>query len=88
MEEDAKQFLLRVVRSLTAGLLWLFINMTLGIYLGLLLFEDVPSTGNIIFYLWFVLSIGLLIRYLIRTWWPKNTDLTVNENEANRHERA
>jgi len=74
MEEDAKQFLLRVVRSLTAAMLWLIINMTLGIYLGLLLFDDVPSTGNIIFYLWFVLSIGLLIRYLIRTWWPKNKE--------------
>ena len=74
MEEDAKQFLLRVVRSLTAAMLWLIINMTLGIYLGLLLFDNVPSTGNIIFYLWFVLSIGLLIRYLIRTWWPKNKE--------------
>ena len=58
MEEDAKQFLLRVVRSLTAALLWLIINMTLGIYIGLLLFDDVPSTGNIIFYIWFVFSIG------------------------------
>jgi membrane protein DedA with SNARE-associated domain len=76
MEEDAKQFLLRVVRSLTAALLWLLINMTLGIYLGLLLFKNSPSTGNIIFYIWFILSIGLLIRYLIKVWWPKNNDLT------------
>ena len=88
MEEDAKQFLLRVVRSLTAALLWLIINMTLGIYFGLLLFEHVPTTGNIIFYLWFILSIGMLIRYLLRTWWPKNPDLNANNNEANRHEQA
>jgi hypothetical protein len=88
MEEDAKQFLLRVVRSLTAALLWLFINMILGIYIGLLLFEDVPSTANIIFYVWFVLSIGLLIRYLVKIWFPKNTDLNTDNNEANMHGQA
>lgn len=75
MEEDAKQFLLRVVRSLTAALLWLFINMTLGIYIGLLLFDQAPSTANIIFYIWFILSIGLLIRYLMKVWWPKDRTL-------------
>ncbi|MHA4843065.1 hypothetical protein ACX0G7_02820 [Flavitalea antarctica] len=75
MEEDAKQFLLRVVRSLTAALLWLFINMTLGIYIGLLLFDHAPSTANIIFYIWFILSIGLLIRYLMKVWWPKDRTL-------------
>ena len=73
MEEDAKAFLLRVVRSLTAALLWLFVNMTLGIYIGLLLFDRSPSTANIIFYIWFLLSIVLLIRYLMKTWWPKRS---------------
>ncbi|RYY16025.1 MAG: hypothetical protein EOO04_27630 [Chitinophagaceae bacterium] len=71
MEEDAKQFLLRVARSITVSLLWLFINMTLGIYIGLLLFEDYPSTANIVFYIWFILSLAFLIRFLIRTWWPR-----------------
>jgi len=72
MEEDAKEFLLRVVRSLTAALLWLLINMTLGIYLGLMIFVDSPSTANVIFYVWLLLSLAFLIRYLIRIWWPKN----------------
>ena len=85
MEEDAKQFLLRVLRSLTAGLLWLFINMTLGIYLGLLLFDDKPSTANFIFYAWFVLSLVLLIRYLIKIWSVADTDLSADDQEFNRH---
>jgi hypothetical protein len=74
MEEDAKAFLLRVVRSITAAILWLFINMTFGIYLGLMLFDTTPSTANIIFYIWFILSDALLIRYLMKTWWPKKQE--------------
>jgi hypothetical protein len=72
MEEDAKAFLLRVVRSITAALLWLFVNMTLGIYIGLMLFDHSPSTANIIFYVWFLLSLVLLILYLKKTWFPKS----------------
>jgi hypothetical protein len=68
MEEDAREFLWRIVKSLTAGLLWLMINMTLGIYAGLLIFKGAPTTGNIIFYVWFVGSLGLLLFYLYRVW--------------------
>jgi len=68
MEEDARQFLLRVVRSLTAGLLWLLINMTLGIYLRLLIFDGSPSIGNIVFYCWLIASLFLLLRYLYNVW--------------------
>ena len=71
MEDDAKEFLLRVVRSLTAALIWLLVNMILGIYIGLMFFEESPSVGNIIFYVWLILSLVLLIRYYIKIWWPK-----------------
>jgi hypothetical protein len=68
MEEDAQEFLWRVVKSISSGLLWLMINMTLGIYIGLLIFEGSPSLGNIIFYCWLLASLGLLIYYLYRVW--------------------
>ncbi|RYZ31011.1 MAG: hypothetical protein EOO10_00670 [Chitinophagaceae bacterium] len=70
MEDDARAFLLKVVRSLSMALTWLFINMTLGIYNELMMFDDKPTTGNIIYYIWLVLSLAFLIRFLVRTWVP------------------
>jgi hypothetical protein len=68
MEDDAKEFLIRIVRSLTVGLLWLMINMTFGIYLGWLMFEGAPTLGNFIFYAWLIISLALMILYFVRTW--------------------
>jgi hypothetical protein len=68
MEDDAKAFLLRIVRSITVGLLWLLINMTFGLYLGWLVFEGAPTLGNFIFYAWLIISFALMILYFIRTW--------------------
>ena len=51
MEPEAKDFLKRVVWSLSAGLLWLMLNMTMGIYFDLLFIRDGVSIGNIVFYL-------------------------------------
>jgi hypothetical protein len=71
MEDDAREFLLRVVRSLTAALLWLLVNMILGIYIGLMFFEGSPSAGNLIFYGWLIISLLILVRYYIKIWWSK-----------------
>jgi hypothetical protein len=68
MEDEARAFLLKVVRSLSMALTWLFVNMTLGIYNELMVFDDRPSVGNIIFYIWLVLSLAFLIRFFVRTW--------------------
>jgi len=76
MEDEARAFLLKVVRSLSMALTWLFINMTLGIYNELMVFDDRPSVGNIIFYIWLVLSLAFLIRFLARTWITGSTKKT------------
>jgi hypothetical protein len=68
MEDDAKAFLMRIVRSLSVALLWLMINMTFGIYLGWLVFEGAPTLGNFIFYGWLIISFALMILYFVRTW--------------------
>lgn len=71
MEEDAKRFLRKIVSTLSVAILWMLINMTWGIYLGWMIVEDHLRTGNIIFYAWFVISLGLMLFYFSKLWRPK-----------------
>ncbi|MES2430117.1 MAG: hypothetical protein V4556_04215 [Bacteroidota bacterium] len=68
VEPDVKDFLVRVLQSLSMAMLWLLVNMTLGIYFNFAFFEDEPSLGNYIFYAWFLISLGLLIFYYVKKW--------------------
>ena len=70
MEPDVKDFLQRVVWSISAGMLYLIINTTMGIWGGWLFFYETPTLGNYIFYAWLLFSTIVLIRLLIR-WWKK-----------------
>lgn len=67
-ETDVQDFLQRIVWSISAGLVWLLINMTAGIFGGWLFFDNRPTIGNIIFYCWMVISMAALLRFLYRTW--------------------
>ena len=70
MEPDIRDFLKRVVWSISFVLLYMIINSTVGIAGGWLFFYDTPALGNYIFYTWLLLStIGLL--YLLIKWWRK-----------------
>jgi hypothetical protein len=71
MEPEAKDFLKRIVLSLFLGLLWLFINMTLGIYYDLLPIYGRPDLGNILFYVFFAGTGVLYSFFLYRTWKKK-----------------
>ncbi len=68
MEPELKAFFIRVLYSLTAGLIWMIINMWGGIYLGWLFFEGNMKTGNIVFYSFMVLSFAGLIWYYVKLW--------------------
>lgn len=71
MEEDASRFLKRVMWSLSSGLIWLFINIGLGIYNGWMIPEGKISLVNIIFYVWAMLSLGALIWVNYKIWKEK-----------------
>jgi hypothetical protein len=68
MEPDIKNFLSRVLSSLSMTLLWLLVNSTIGIGFNYGFFETKPTTGNYIFYLWFLLSFFFLVVYLLKKW--------------------
>ncbi|MCW3092264.1 MAG: hypothetical protein JWN83_1708 [Chitinophagaceae bacterium] len=67
-DPDVRKFFTRIVNSLAIGLLWLFINSTIGIGLNLAFFDDRPGVGNYLFYCWFLISLFLLILFYKKKW--------------------
>ncbi|CAN5489477.1 hypothetical protein BH11BAC3_BH11BAC3_24570 [soil metagenome] len=68
MEPDIRAFLIRIVQSISMGILWLLVNMSIGIYFGFAFFEGSPTLGNYIYYVAFLVSLFFLLRYLRRKW--------------------
>ena len=68
MEPEVREFLIRIVQTLSMGLLWMLVNMTAGIYFGFGFFDDKPSFANYIYYVFFLISLGLLILYFRKKW--------------------
>ncbi len=68
MEESAVRLLKKVIRTLSAAILWLLAINTIGIYLGWMFFYGRPTIGNYIFYAFMLISFVMLIRYYIKLW--------------------
>ena len=68
MEPEAAAFLKRISFSLGIGLLWMILNSTFGIMFDFAFIHDHITAGNIIFYIWFVISFALMLWLLIRLW--------------------
>lgn len=71
IEPDVQDFLKKIVSSLFLSLIWLMVNMTLGIYFGLFFPREKISIGNLVFYIFLSGTFFLLIRFLYRTWKKK-----------------
>ena len=68
MEPEVRAFLIRVAQTIFVGLLWMAINSTLGIMYDFAFIHDKLSLTNILFYIWFVTSLGLLLWFYIHLW--------------------
>jgi hypothetical protein len=68
MEPEVREFLKRIVLSLSVGIFWMAINSTLGIMYDFAFVHGSVSAGNIIFYIWFLASLALLLWYFVRLW--------------------
>jgi hypothetical protein len=68
MEPEMRAFLLRILYTITMGLIWMIMNVWAGIYMGWLFFEGNMKTGNVLFYSFMVISLGFLIWYYVRLW--------------------
>ncbi|MBC7902624.1 MAG: hypothetical protein H7Y27_04350 [Gemmatimonadaceae bacterium] len=70
MEDDAREYLVKIVWSITAVIVYMVINSSVGIMLGWFFFAGSPTKGNYIFYTWVLISTILLIK-LLHKWWTK-----------------
>ena len=68
MEPEIAAFLKRISTSIFVGIFWMGINSSFGIMYDYAFIHDKISTGNIVFYIWFIASIPLLIWFYIRLW--------------------
>lgn len=68
MEPEIREFFKRISASIGLLIIWMAINVTVGIKFGYAFFEGAINWSNIIFYVWAVASfIGLMYLYF-RIW--------------------
>jgi hypothetical protein len=68
MENDTRQFLIKIMQSISIILLWMLLNVFFGIYKGYAFFEHTPGWPNFLYYGLFLCSLLVLIFYLIKKW--------------------
>jgi len=68
MDPEVARYFRKILRSLFAGLMWLFINVTAGIYFQLAYSKDYSSFVHVLFFAWLVISLCLLLWYLYKIW--------------------
>lgn len=78
MEPKVILYLKRIIKTLSISLLWMAINVKLGIMNNYAFFDNKPSTANIVFYCWFLISLSALLFYIFKIW--KN-DLNFEEDD-------
>ena len=71
MEDDVKDFLKRIVWTVSAGFFWLTITLAIGAYNDLMVPNPSISIGNIIFYIWGAGSLAALLYLYYRIWKKK-----------------
>jgi hypothetical protein len=68
MEDETRAFLVLIMNTISWVLLWMMLNVLIGIYFELGFFETVPTWKNILYYSFLLLSAIFLIKYLKSKW--------------------
>ena len=68
MEPGIKEFFKRLVTTISFLVLWMAINIAIGIKFGYGFFEDSIHWYNIVFYVWVIVSLAALIWFYTRLW--------------------
>ena len=68
IENDTKYFLITIVQTVSLVVLWMMLNVVLGIWFGFGLFEGSPSLKNYLYYACFLISLYFLIGHLRKKW--------------------
>ncbi|MBS1742720.1 MAG: hypothetical protein JST81_06740 [Bacteroidetes bacterium] len=68
MEDDTRDFLVRIMNTVSLVFTWMAIQVVLGIYFELGFFDNSPNWKNYLYYVFFLLSLFFLLRYLKKKW--------------------
>lgn len=68
MEDETRDFLVLIINTISKVLLWMMVNVFVGIYFGFAFFEVNPDWRNVLYYIFFVVSLFLLGRHLKNKW--------------------
>ena len=68
MESETKAFLVRIMQTIFLVLLWMLVNVFIGIYKDYAFFEDHPNWTNYLYYAFSLTTFVLLILHLRRKW--------------------
>lgn len=68
MEPEVREFLQRIVWTLSVALLWLLINTIAGLRFELAIFDGTHQLATMLFYGWLLLSLFLMLK-LFKKWW-------------------
>lgn len=68
MEDETREFLIRIANTVAIVLLWMMANVFIGIYKGYAFFEDMPGWANYVYYAFLVISFIVLVIYIRRKW--------------------
>ncbi|HRO44469.1 hypothetical protein [Agriterribacter sp.] len=68
IEPELKRIITKILRVITAIIVWSVITIFFGLYLEWALIRGSFNTFNTMFYAWFVISFTALIYYFYRIW--------------------
>ncbi|MBI5858198.1 MAG: hypothetical protein HZB42_11205 [Sphingobacteriales bacterium] len=67
-DSQVKKYFLKIIRSVSLGLLWLMACAVAGIYFKLAWLHGQPVIYTILFYAGMIVTLYFLARYLYNTW--------------------
>jgi hypothetical protein len=68
MEDDTREFLVRILQTISIVLLWMILNVFFGFYKDYAFFDRRPNWTNYIFYFLSATTLVMLIIHLRRRW--------------------
>ncbi len=68
MEDETRAFLVRIMQTVSIVLVWMMVNVFIGIYKGYAFFTDKPGWTNYLYYVFLLISLIALLIHLKRKW--------------------
>ena len=68
MEDDTQLFLVTIMQTVSLLILWLLINIFVGLYLKFGLFDESPSLKNFLYYAVFITGCFFLFKHIKKKW--------------------